>query len=77
MLVHGQYAKVRSTVLAALLIRDWLAAEEKARKQEAAPPADRRSRRNGSGARRGRILDTARGALRRAGRRPWPGRRSH
>lgn len=38
MLVHGQYANVRSTVLAALLIRDWLAALEKARKLEAAPP---------------------------------------
>lgn len=39
MLVHGEYANVRSTVLAALLIRDWLAAEEKAMKRAAADSA--------------------------------------
>lgn len=36
MLVHGEYANVRSTVLAALLVRDWLAAEQKAAKRAAA-----------------------------------------
>lgn len=41
MLVHGEYANVRSTVLAALLIRDWLAAEEKARKLDPARTAAR------------------------------------
>lgn len=38
MLVHKEYAQVRSTVLAALLVRDWLAAEEKARRMEARMP---------------------------------------
>jgi hypothetical protein len=38
MLVHKEYAQVRSTVLAALLVRDWLAAEEKARRIEARMP---------------------------------------
>jgi hypothetical protein len=38
MLVHKEYAQVRSTVLAALLVRDWLAAEEKARRMEARIP---------------------------------------
>ncbi|HLP30777.1 MAG TPA: hypothetical protein VK150_05410, partial [Geothrix sp.] len=33
MLVHGTYASQRSTVLAALLVRDWLEAQEKARKR--------------------------------------------
>ncbi len=48
MLVHGQYANVRSTVLAALLIRDWLAAEEKSRKQ--ARPSATATRAGGLGA---------------------------
>lgn len=34
MLVHHEYVSVRSSVFAALLIRDWLAAQEKDRKQE-------------------------------------------
>lgn len=36
MLVHGEYARIRSTVFAALLVRDWLAAEEKADRQRKA-----------------------------------------
>lgn len=39
MLVHGTYASQRSTVLAALLVRDWLVAQEKARKRPAEPTA--------------------------------------
>jgi cell division protein FtsI/penicillin-binding protein 2 len=50
MLVHGEYANVRSTVLAALLIRDWLMAEEKARKQAGASATASRSDARGTAA---------------------------